>query len=77
MTWTKGQKGYFRGEPVVVTRGTTGEGSRGDGTVDVQLIDENGDPKPAATPGAAAWFDNVPEGELSPTPPTATASEKS
>jgi len=65
MTWNRGEKGWWGKERVEVTRPSFGPESYGDGTVDVQYIDADGKPKPAGTPGAVAFFDHVPEKELS------------
>lgn len=66
MTWSKGERGWWGQERVEVVRSTHGNlDASKDGTVDLQLIDAEGKPKPAGTPGAVAYFENISETELS------------
>lgn len=65
MTWSKGELGWWGDERVQVTRSSRGTDSYGDGTVDVQLVDADGNPKPAKTAGAIAYHEHVPERDLS------------
>lgn len=76
MTWSKGEKGWWGEERIEVVRGTANNAdSSKDGTVDLQLIDDDGNPKPAGTPGSVAYFEGINEKELSRKAPKAEAKE--